>query len=96
VGLEDGNIERLEGGSYSVGLLVGGTGDGELGEGLCEVDGIGLGECEGNDDGLLLGNDVVGIMVGLGDGISEGLEDGTDVVGIMVGLGDGFNEELED
>jgi len=74
------------------GLLEGGNVDGEVGEGLCEIDGIGLGE----GVGLLVGNDVVGNLVGLGDGINEGLEDGFDVVGNKVGLGDGLTEGLED
>jgi len=96
VGLGDGINVKLKDGSYSGVLLVGGIENGELGAVVCVVDGIGLGEAEGIDDGLLVGNDVVGIMVGLDDGMDEGLDDGFGVVGFTEGLVDGFNEGLVD
>jgi hypothetical protein len=74
---------------------VGGTEGRKLGEGVGEADGIELGENE-VDNGLLVGNNVVGIMVGLAVGINEGLGDGINVVGIKVGLGDGINEGFGD
>jgi hypothetical protein len=59
------------------------------------MDGIGLGEGDGIEEGLVDGNGVDGKAVGLGEGIKVGSADngvGLSVVGSLVGLGVGTVE----
>jgi len=61
------------------------------------MDGIGLGEGDGIEEGLVDGNGVDGKAVGLGEGIKVGSADngvGLSVVGSLVGLGVGTVEGI--